>query len=290
VIPSGERHKTLDNAARVWAALASMGAHRGTPLVALGGGVITDLGGFCASVYARGLPWVAVPTTVLAMADAAIGGKTAIDLPQGKNLVGAFHPPVAVLADPDVLRTLPVRHVRNGLAEVAKMHLLGGVRRGLPEIHALASAIARPATLGDLIRNAALRKHAMVARDPRETRGVRILLNLGHTVGHALEAATHYDGSVLHGEAVAIGIVVACRVSEQRGHLRPGETDAVAEALSLLNLPVALPRTPGRTALTRYVSRDKKRSTRSLRMVLPRSAGTAIVEPVEQEELLASCY
>jgi 3-dehydroquinate synthase len=222
------------------------------------------------------------------MADAAVGGKTGVDLPEGKNLVGAFHVPRLVLADTDVLATLPRRHLRNGLAEIAKMDLLAGVRRGLPRLRRLAAAAGDRAALGRAAARAAFAKAALVARDPVETRGVRVLLNLGHTVGHALEAATGYDGSVLHGEAVAVGMVVAARIAEGRGLLRPGEEHEVATALASLGLPTSLLRSiPGRTVLAR-VGTDKKRVGGALRMVLPRSAGWPVVVAVGREEIVAA--
>jgi 3-dehydroquinate synthase len=287
-VPPGERSKTLAGAARLLEALSDLGADRGTPVVALGGGVVTDLAGFVAAVYARGVPWIAVPTTLLAMADAATGGKTGVDLPRGKNLVGAFHAPRLVLADPAVLRTLPLRHVRNGLAEVAKMELIAGLRRGLPGLRRLAAAARTPAGLGAAARRAAAAKAALVARDPFERRGVRVLLNLGHTVGHALEAATGYDGSVLHGEAVSVGLVVAARIAEGRRLLRPGETESLVRALRGLGLPTAL---PGRVAVRdvlHHAGADKKRARGALRMVLPRSTATAVVAAVELRELASA--
>jgi 3-dehydroquinate synthase len=262
-----------------------MGAGRDTAVVALGGGVVTDLAGFAAAVYARGVPWVAVPTTLLAMADAAVGGKTGVDLPEGKNLVGAFHAPRLVLADPAVLRTLPRRHVRNGLAEIAKMDLLAGLAAGLPRVRRLARAARSTSALAAAAGRAAAAKAALVARDPFERRGVRVLLNLGHTVGHALEAATGYDGRILHGEAVAVGIVAAARVAEGRGLLREGGAGDVADALAALGLPTSLPRGVSARAVLERTALDKKRRGAALRMVLPRSAGRAVVREVPREEL-----
>jgi 3-dehydroquinate synthase len=284
-VAPGERSKTMATAERILRALAAAGADRETPVIALGGGVVTDLAGFAAAVYARGVPWIAVPTTLLGMADAAIGGKTGVDLPEGKNLAGAFHAPLLVLIDPEVLRTLPRRHLRNGLAEIAKTRLLGGLRRGLPALAALARRREDLRALGAAAARAARAKSALVARDPRETRGVRVLLNLGHTVGHALEAATGYSGRLLHGEAVAIGTVAAARVAEGRGLLRAGEADRVAEALRDLGLPVAPPRGLGAREVLRFVGVDKKRVGGGIRMVLPRNAARPVVVRVEHPEI-----
>ena len=284
VLPPGEGTKTLASAGRVLRALADLGADRGTPVIALGGGVITDLAGFAAAVYARGIPWIAVPTTVLAMADAAVGGKTGVDLPEGKNLAGAFHHPLLVLADARVLATLPARHRRNGLAEAAKTELLAGLRAGLPRVRRLAAAAAGdPAALGRAVARSAAAKADLVAADPRETGGLRVLLNLGHTLGHALEAATGFR--MLHGEAVSVGIVAAARLSEGRGLLRPGEAEAVAGALAALGLPVHLPRGVDRRAVMRFTGVDKKRGRGALREVLPRSAAAPVVVEVSREEL-----
>ena len=287
-IPPGERAKTLAVLGRVLGALARMGADREAPVVALGGGVVTDLAGFAAAVYARGVPWVAVPTTLLAMADAAVGGKTGVDLPEGKNLAGAFHAPRLVLADGSTLATLPRRHRRNGLAEIAKMDLLDGLLRGLPRVRRLAGIEGDGAALAAAARRAAAAKAALVAEDPRERRGRRILLNLGHTVGHALEAATGYGGRVLHGEAVAVGIVAACRVAEARGLLRAGEATRVAEALAALGLPTALPRGVSPRAVIARTAVDKKRAGGAVRMVLPRSAARAVVREVAPGEIAAA--
>lgn len=287
VLPPGERSKTLASAGRAAGALAAMGADRGTPVVALGGGVVTDLGGFAAAIYARGVPWIAVPTTVLAMADAALGGKTGVDLPEGKNLAGAFHHPLLVLADAEVLATLPARHRRNGLAEVAKMELLAGLRSGLPRVRGLAAAAGGDGTaLARAVARAAAAKAALVEEDPRERRGRRILLNLGHTLGHALEAATGWR--MLHGEAVSVGMAAAARVAEGRGLVAPGGAARVAEALAGLGLPTVLPAGVPPAHLRRFLRVDKKRAGGALRMVLPREDGEAVVEEVPVASLLES--
>ena len=277
--PPGDRTKTLATAGRLLRLLSLAGTDRRTPIVALGGGVVTDLAGFVAAVYARGIPWVAVPTTLMAMADAAVGGKTGVDLPEGKNLVGAFHAPVLVHAAPETLRTLPPRHVRNGLAEIAKMEILGGTRRGIPAVRRLRTADPARAA-----RRAATAKAALVARDPFERKGIRVLLNLGHTLGHALEAATGYDGRILHGEAVAIGMVAAACVAEGRGHLRAGEAAALAEALRSLELPVSMPGRLTAWDVLPFARRDKKGGGEGIRMVLPRTDGKPVVEVVRLEE------
>ncbi len=289
-VPAGERSKSLEGLERVLAVMAGAGAGRDTPVLALGGGVVTDLAGFAAAVYVRGVPWVALPTTVLGLADAAVGGKTGVDLPGGKNLVGAFHAPLAVMADPAVLGTLPPRHRRNGLAEVAKTALLRGVRRGLPEVRGLAAVVGDPEGLAAAAALAATRKAAIVARDPRETRGRRVVLNLGHTLGHALETASGYDGSVLHGEGVAVGLVAAARLAVARGLLPAAAVTALAEALREIGLPVTPPAALRRGPVGRAMGLDKKRVRGSLRMVLPRWTAGPVVVPVDPAEALAAAW
>jgi 3-dehydroquinate synthase len=285
-VPSGERSKSMAEASRVLRALARMRAGRDTPLVALGGGVVTDLGGLAAALYARGVPWIAVPTTTLGMADAAIGGKTAVDLPEGKNLVGAFHAPRMVVADIATLRTLDARHRRNGMAEVAKVDILGGVEQGLRRVSEGYGLKRGEARLNRAIARAAWRKADIVAADPFERRGKRVLLNLGHTAGHALEAVTAYDGSVLHGEGVAIGMVVAARVAVERRILSRFGLSGLVEALDGLGLPVTLPDGLTPSAVARRAGVDKKRRGGKLRMVLPRTRTPAVVREVSESELL----
>jgi 3-dehydroquinate synthetase len=288
-VAPGERSKTLEGAGRVLAELARLGAGREAAVFALGGGVITDLGGFAAAIHARGVPWIAAPTTLLAMADAAVGGKTGVDLPGAKNAIGAFHLPRLVLADAALLRTLRPRHVSNGLAEVAKCELLRGLAIGLPRLRRLAAAGRFDSErLGRVAARAATAKARVVEADPLERNGRRAVLNLGHTVGHALEAATGFDGSVLHGEAVAIGLVAAVRVAEARGLAAPGRAEEVGEALRGLRLPTALPRGVARRRVLDLTRADKKRRTGGLRMVLPREAGAPVLVPVSARELSAA--
>jgi 3-dehydroquinate synthetase len=286
--PRGERGKTWDAAGRLLRSMAAAGARRGSPVFAFGGGVTTDLAGFAAAVRGRGTPWVAVPTTTLAMADAAFGGKTGVDLPEGKNLAGAFHFPVLVVCDADVLGTLPARHLRNGLVEAAKMEFLGGARRGLARLAALRRASADPGAAGRACARAARAKRAVVAEDPFEdaARGLRARLNLGHTFGHALEAAAGW-GPVLHGEAVAAGLVAACAVAEARGLLPRGRASEVRDALAAALVPRlgrGLARGVGPAALLRYAGADKKRDAGGLRMVLPREEDPPVIVGVSAGE------
>lgn len=265
-LPDGEPSKSIDSFRALCRLWAEEGAGRDAVVVALGGGVVSDVAGFAASAYARGIRWVALPTTLLAQADAAIGGKVGVNLGAGKNLVGAFHHPAAVLADTETLRTLTPRAYRAGLAEILKMGL---VRR--PEILSRLSLLAdhdawrRPRAVEPLIRMSAAEKASIVSRDERD-RGPRLALNFGHTVGHALEAATGF-GKLLHGEAVAIGMVAALRLSVLEAGLDPIAVVGIESLLRRLGLPIALPRAPG-PRFWRALGRDKKRGRKAIRVVL----------------------
>lgn len=268
-IPPGEQHKTLDTVGRLWAGFLGAGLERGSTVVALGGGVVGDLAGFAAATYLRGVAWVAVPTTLLAMVDASLGGKTGADLPQGKNLVGVFHPPALVWADPRTLDSLPEVEIRNGLAEVVKHGLLGDP--ALFELCRRGWAAAR-ADLSALARRAAAVKVEVIRRDPYE-QGERASLNLGHTLGHALERASGYG--LRHGEAVAIGMAAAARLSERRGLAEAGLAEAVCETLAGLGLPTAIPAGLDEAEIRAGMGVDKKRSGGALRLVLPLRVGAA---------------
>jgi 3-dehydroquinate synthetase len=241
--------------------MVAEGLDREAVLVAFGGGTVLDVAGFAAATYLRGIRWISVPTTLLAMVDAAHGGKTGIDHPAAKNLIGAFHPPVDVLLDPGLLATLPVRELRSGLAEVVKHGVIGD-----PELLEMAGR-DDPATF---VERAAKVKLDIVARDPREE-NERRLLNLGHTLGHAVEIASDY--ALAHGEAVAVGLRAACRIAADHCGFRQGE--AVAAALDRCGLPAtaAVDRADVRAAL----AHDKKRKGDRLRWVLPVALGNVCV-------------
>jgi 3-dehydroquinate synthetase len=265
VLPDGEKGKTLAELERAAVALLEAGATRRSLVVALGGGAVTDAAGFLAATFMRGIPWVAVPTTLLAMVDAAIGGKTAVNLPVAKNAVGAFHPPEAVLADPAALGTLPPRELASGKGEVMKYGALQpalldlvaeGSRRGVPDPSILATC--------------ARMKVDVVEADPVE-KGPRKLLNLGHTFGHGVEAAGRFS-AYTHGEAVAIGMAFAFRLARRLGRVGDGAVERVERRLREVGLPV---RVPGRIAraAARLMAFDKKRGDRGLLWVLPREEG-----------------
>lgn len=264
-IPPGETHKTIDTVASLWRAFLEAGLERGSAVVALGGGVLSDLAGFAAATYLRGVHWAVVPTSLLGMADASLGGKTGADLPQGKNLVGAFHPPSLVLADPRVLATLPPAELRSGLAEVVKHGILAD-----PALFALCArgwdALQDEPVLSEAVRRAVAVKVRFIEADPYE-RGQRAALNLGHTIGHALEQATGFR--LRHGEAVAIGMVAEARLSERIGLASKGLADEIEALLRGLGLPVKLPRGVSRDSIREAMQVDKKRASGKIHFALP---------------------
>lgn len=282
-LPEGESMKTVSTLAEVAEWLAGQGLERGHGVVAVGGGVVTDIAGLAASVILRGVPWVAVPTTLLAMVDAAIGGKTGVDLTAGKNLVGSFWAPKAVLVDPAVLVTLEPRQLRSGLMEVVKaalispFHLESTIDRSLEK---LANGSLEDAA--ELVVQAVRAKADVVSADEREE-GTRAALNLGHSLGHALEAATDYR-LFLHGEAVGWGLLAALRLARDRGLLSTEEAMRWAGRLQILAPlpPVSLIHWE---ALRPFLSRDKKRSGGANRWVLPRPGGVALGISVPDSEV-----
>lgn len=278
VLAPGEEHKTWDSLERLLAALDDAGLDRDGHVLAVGGGVVTDIAGLAAALHRRGVPWTAVPTTVVGQVDAAIGGKTAIDFHGGKNTVGTFHFPRAVLVDPRALATLPERHLRAGLGEVLKSALLQG-EAALARAEALDAAALRAATPAAVavLESCARHKAALVDRDPLDA-GERRLLNLGHTFGHAFEALALPD--LLHGEAVAAGLLCAARLAAA---LRPGAAAGLEERLRAALRRAGLPERldlPADSVLGE-MRRDKKRSGGVLRFVLPLAPGQAEVAAVE---------
>ncbi len=276
VIPAGEEYKTLASCAAVFAALAQHGASRDALVIALGGGVVGDLAGFAAACWMRGVRCLQIPTTLLAMVDSSVGGKTAVDLPQGKNLVGAFHQPVAVIADTDTLATLPDRELSAGLAEVVKYGAIGN-RSFFEWIEKNANALLAHdrKALAEAVRRSCEAKAKIVAKDETE-QGVRALLNFGHTFGHALEAEAGY-GTLLHGEAVAIGMVLAARLSSELVRAPLIDIARLDALLERLNLPVAIPEGMDPAALLARMRLDKKNVSGRLRLILWRGIGRAFI-------------
>jgi 3-dehydroquinate synthase len=281
LLPDGEAHKTLDSAAQVFAALAAAKANRDATIVALGGGVIGDLAGFAAACWMRGIAFVQIPTTLLAMVDSSVGGKTAVDLPEGKNLVGAFHQPRAVVIDTDCLATLPVRELRAGFAEVIKYGALGDAPFfAWLEQHVDALSAREAQAITTMIAHCCEQKARIVARDETE-QGERALLNLGHTFGHALETASGY-GRLLHGEGVAIGMVLAARLSAKLGLAAEADTRRLIALLERFGLPTQIPAGLDANQIIGLMQLDKKNLSGQLRLILWRGIGQAeIVSGVE---------
>ena len=284
-LPDGEAHKTWTTLNRVFDALLEHRCERNTALIALGGGVIGDLAGFAAAVYQRGVPYVQVPTTLLAQVDSAVGGKTAINHPLGKNMIGAFYQPLAVLSDTDTLATLPPRELAAGLAEIIKYGLI----RDRAFFEWLEGNIARlvgrePEALAHAIERSCSYKAEIVAIDERES-GPRALLNFGHTFGHAIEAGTGY-GTWLHGEAVAAGMALAVRLSHRIGLIGPEDVRRVSVLLQGAGLPVQVPGL-GLERFLELMGHDKKVRSGRIRFVLLKRIGEAFVSDEVPNEALA---
>jgi len=288
VVPAGETTKSLGELGRVLDFLAAERLDRRSLLIVVGGGVIGDLGGFAAAVYLRGIDFVQVPTTLLAMVDSSVGGKTGINLPAGKNLVGAFHQPRAVFISTGLLQSLPAREFAAGLAEVIKYGLLGDAELfGQLENEPLNPESPR---LADVIRRCCAVKAAIVEADEfeRAAAGGRALLNLGHTFGHALEQAAGY-GTYLHGEAVAIGLVAAARLSRELGSLSEANATRVRQVVAAHRLPATVRKPLARAELDAAMARDKKVRSGKLRFVVLDALGRAAVrEDVPPEAVTAA--
>ncbi|AJF06060.1 3-dehydroquinate synthase [Geoalkalibacter subterraneus] len=282
VLPDGEEHKNLESLNFIFDELITRGFDRGTGLIALGGGVIGDLAGFAAATYLRGIPFVQVPTTLLAQVDSSVGGKTAINHRLGKNLVGAFYQPRHVHIDVDTLATLPEREFRAGCAEIVKY---GVIRDGdffeWLEDNAQRIGERDPACLIHAVRISCQIKADIVEIDEKEG-GLRAILNYGHTLGHAVELLSGY-GKVRHGEAVAIGMVAAATVSSRLGHCSSADVERIRRLLSALGLPVRLPDFAASDYLA-ALSRDKKVQDGRLRMIFNRGIGDCLIEDVADPE------
>ena len=282
VLPAGESTKCFAELARLSEALLEAGIERNDLVIALGGGVIGDIAGFAAAILRRGVRYVQIPTSLLAQVDSSVGGKTAINAPQGKNLIGAFHQPVLVIADTSVLSTLPDREMRSGYAEVVKYGLLGD-REFYDWLDSNRDDVLsrNPAALAHAVGKSVAMKAGIVARDETET-GERMLLNLGHTFGHALEAWTGYSGTLLHGEAVAIGMCFAFQFSEEQ-NIAPLQTAARVKAhIRAAGLPTTISEVNAKEPanvdrLMRAIAQDKKIADGRLTFILARGIGEAFV-------------
>ncbi|GMR04757.1 MAG: 3-dehydroquinate synthase [Thermodesulfobacteriota bacterium] len=282
-IPDGEEYKTLSEASKIYDALIEHRMERSSPVVALGGGVIGDITGFAAATYLRGVPYVQVPTTLLAQVDSSVGGKTAVNHKKGKNLIGSFYQPAAVYIDPDVLNTLDERDVRSGMSEVVKY----GVIRDAEFFRFLEANAENLLKLKDEILTAIKRsceiKAEVVSADEREETGVRAVLNFGHTFGHAIETLSGY-GTFKHGEAVSIGMVMAAALSVRLGLCEAELGDRLQVLLASLGLPVKPPALNA-ASIIEALRHDKKVASGRLRFVLARGVGSVVLRDVTEDEI-----
>jgi 3-dehydroquinate synthase len=270
-IPAGEKSKTLEQVGAICAQMIAAGLDRQSFVIGLGGGVIGDISGFVAAIYHRGVPHVQVPTTLLAMVDSSIGGKTGVNTRDGKNLIGAFHHPSLVIDDVDVLRTLPRREFNQGFAEIIKHAVIADAKM----FRTLQSCKASDAlALQRLVRCNIKIKAAIVAKDERDETGQRALLNFGHTVGHAIERAGDYR-AFLHGEALSLGMIAACAISIKKARLPPDQRDAVVDLLQRFKLPTRLPPKFPREKILNALKFDKKFQGGKVRFVVTPRIGTA---------------
>jgi 3-dehydroquinate synthase len=289
VLPPGEPTKCLAMASDLLDRLVAMKSDRHTCVVALGGGVIGDLAGFVAATYARGLPLLIVPTTLLAQVDSSVGGKVGINHPGAKNIIGAFHQPVGVWIDTATLATLPARELHCGMAEVVKYGVILDAEF-FDEIEDRADSIlaGEAAALRRVIAHSCRLKADVVARDEREETGLRAVLNFGHTIGHAIEAVAGYGGGFEHGEAVAIGMVVESRIAERLGWISADLTSRLVALLGRIGLPTTAPGLDP-SALLEAMGRDKKNRDGRIRFVLPRRLGHVELTDDPTAELIRSC-
>ena len=285
VIPAGETSKSFELAQAIYNWLVELRAERGQAVISVGGGVVGDLGGFVAATFLRGVPFVQVPTSMAAMVDASIGGKGAVNLPQAKNLVGAFYQPKGVFADVEALSTLGKRELAEGWAEAIKHgFILDSSLVDVFEEHAEALMAVEPEISTEVIRRSMAIKADVVSQDERETLGIRILLNYGHTIGHALESSTEYD-RFLHGEGVAVGMMAVARMAQKMGML---SSDVVARQQRLLerfNLPITASGVEAKDVL-QAMSLDKKNQGGGNRWVMLEATGSAVVRSDVPRELV----
>ena len=282
-IPAGEKSKTLAQVGTICDQMIAAGLDRQSFVIGLGGGVIGDISGFVAAIYHRGIPHVQIPTTLLAMVDSSIGGKTGVNTRDGKNLIGAIHHPLLVIDDVDVLRTLPRREFNQGFAEIIKHAIIADAKmfRTLQRWKAgdppsLGSGVAGAPVLQQLIKRNIKIKSKIVAKDERDRTGERALLNFGHTVGHAIECAGGYR-KFLHGEALSLGIVAACAISIKKAGLSPYQRDSIVNLLRRFQLPTNLPRNFLRKKILEAVKFDKKFEAGKVRFIVTPQIGTAHV-------------
>jgi 3-dehydroquinate synthase len=278
-VPAGEAHKNLETISQLWHGFLEAGLDRKSTVIALGGGVVGDMAGFAASTYMRGIDWVGVPTTLLSMVDASLGGKTGFDLPEGKNLIGSFYPPKLVLADPQLLGTLPEGELISGIAEVVKHGIISDPELFNLCLHGLDWV---KDNLEEVVKRAIAVKIKVIEEDPYE-KGFRAALNLGHTVGHAVELVSKFD--LRHGEAVAIGLVAEAKYSARIGLAGNGLVDALTESLKVLRLPTQIPDYMPREEIIRAMRVDKKKNAKAIRFALPVEIGRVELVAVRVTDL-----
>ena len=270
-VPAGESSKSISQLGFICDAMIEAGLDRASLLIALGGGVVGDLAGFAAAVYYRGIPYIQIPTTIVSQVDSSVGGKTGVNAAGGKNLIGSFHQPRLVIADTETLRSLPEREFNEGFAEVIK-HAAIRDPAMLDSLDDLPSLIARNVGI----------KAAIVAEDEFETKGLRALLNFGHTIGHGIEASAGY-GKFLHGEAISLGLLAACRLSVEKSGLTEQEAARISSALASYKLPSRLDDSIETDAIFSALKKDKKFAAGGIRFVLLRRLGDAFVSDAVTE-------
>ena len=282
VFPAGEASKQLSTVLEMYSALARQGFTRTDFIVTLGGGVTGDMGGFAAATFLRGMPFLQVPTTLLSQVDASVGGKTGVDLPVGKNLVGAFHQPEAVLTDPETLATLPERFFRDGMGEVIKYGLIQDTElwEELEGMDGSVQSILEHAE--SIISHSCLVKRDHVVADELDN-GIRLYLNFGHTIGHAIEATAGY-GQVMHGEAVSMGMVQLSRVAEEKGLMPKGISQQIEEMCRKFGLPVVYENWD-KEALYQALTHDKKARGTNLKLVIVPELGQAAIHQIPLQEM-----
>ena len=287
VLRDGEAYKTAASLDQIYSAMLSVKCDRKTTIIALGGGVVGDVAGYAAATYQRGIPFVQMPTTLLAQVDSSVGGKTAVNHPLGKNMIGAFYQPQAVLSDTAALKSLPPREYATGLAEIIKHALvfdephLTELERDVDKLNARDDD-----TLGRVIAHSCRIKADVVKRDERETLGIRALLNLGHTFGHAIETEMGY-GAWLHGEAVAVGCVLAAQLSHELGHLSAADVARATRMFAAVNLPITPPQANA-GKLVSHMQRDKKNEGGIVTLVLLKNLGEAYLDRSVSEAALTA--
>ena len=284
MIPAGEKSKTFKQAGAICQQMIAAGLDRQSFVIALGGGVVGDISGFVAAIYHRGIPHIQIPTTLLAMVDSSIGGKTGVNTNVGKNLIGAFHHPSLVIDDVEVLKTLPRRQFNQGFAEVIKHAIIADAKM-FGELQSWETTSWRPRALQQLVRRNIKIKSKIVAKDEYDRTGKRALLNFGHTIGHAIERAGGYR-KFLHGEALSLGIVAACAISVKKAGLSPKQRDEVVDLLQRFDLPTRLPKNFPRDRIFKALKFDKKFEAGKVRfVVMPRIGAAYLADTVTPDDI-----